>query len=726
MITRKDFLKLSAAPLAMAALPIGAPLLGANAAASSPLGGDLQTLALNSGQFALSLTAGNGLGCRLVHTPTNTLLSDGPYSYSLAPIVFTRVKQETSSITFYGDAGNGILVEHRFTADPKASWIEESIALTNISSHPLVISFRCGFVLPVSADTLKHYTFTAVPYRREPRGDRQQYADYSLDQILYERRRSKLREDPQFENTVGRFVMYRGFTEDYLSEGWAFTDKKNGFLVTKYSQTSREFSILDRVPLPGDRLGLRWGGAGAFDDPEGCYRLAAGATHNFGITRLTAFQGDFVQGYYAFRAEMESRGHRIADSYDPPSHWNELYDNKLWWTNVHTDPELRKKFYSLPDMKQAAASAQEMGCEALYLDPGWDTPQSSKIWAEDRLGKLSDFMAMLKDDYGGLKLSLHTPLSGWTGPCASPNGPCVGEMDVIPGTAIIRENGKTTFFACGAAAHYIEETAKRLKVLADAGVSFFMFDGTVWMGECWNKEHGHSLPSTAAEHVEGMNAVANKVHETNPDVLIEMHDQLFGGINFRYVPSYCGHGSSAPGVKGWDEIWAFELMWSPMDDLVGGHSIALYYFNLAYSIPAYIHIDLRKDNPQCLMLWWNISTCRHLGVGGTHPDPAIRQKQKETIAAYRRLKPFFTTGLFYGIDELTHVHIDRKKTGAVINAFNLEKDPVERKITFAPTAYGLSGGRIYKWKGGTMTQNGDIYTANVLIPGFGHTLIEIA
>lgn len=122
--------------------------------------------------------------------------------------------------------------------------------------------------------------------------------------------------------------------------------------------------------------------------------------------------------------------------------------------------------------------------------------------------------------------------------------------------------------------------------------------------------------------------------------------------------------------------------------------------------------------------FWRVYSGRQLGVGGTHPEAAVRQKQKETIAAYRRLKPFFTTGLFYGIDELTHVHIDRKKTGAVINA-NLEKNPVERKITFAPTAYGLSGGRTYEWKGGNMTQNGDIYTANIQIPGFGHTLIEI-
>ena len=76
MITRKDFLKISAAPLAMAALPIGVPLLAASAEAETSDApsslGDSRTAVLNSEQFALSLTAGDGLRCRLVHVQTNT------------------------------------------------------------------------------------------------------------------------------------------------------------------------------------------------------------------------------------------------------------------------------------------------------------------------------------------------------------------------------------------------------------------------------------------------------------------------------------------------------------------------------------------------------------------------------------------------------------------------------------------------------------------------------
>ena len=423
MLTRKEFLKFSVVPPALAALPGGTALIASTVTAQTParFSSDAKTVILANKQFSLSLTAGRGLQCRLLHTPTNILLADGPYSYSLGQIDFTDVEQQGSSVTLHGITGTGIAIKHSFTVDPQTSWIEEAITLTNTSSHPLSTSFRCGFVLPIRNDTLKNYVFTAVPYRRAPNGNRTQYADYSLDQVLHERCRSRLREAPEIRNDIGRRAMPRVFSEDYLSEGWALTNNRNGFLITKYNQSNREFSMLDRVCLPDDLLGLRWGGGGAFDDAEGSYHLAPGTTHDFGITRLTAFQGNFVQGYYAFRAETESRGHRIADNYDPPSHWNELYDNRLWWTNKADDPENRRMLYTLADMKEAAGKAQEMGCEALYLDPGWDTPQSSKIWGEERLGKLSDFIAMLKNDYGGLKLSLHTPLSGWTGPNERPH-----------------------------------------------------------------------------------------------------------------------------------------------------------------------------------------------------------------------------------------------------------------------------------------------------------------
>jgi hypothetical protein len=708
-MTRKEFLKLAAGPAALTALPLSRTL------ADSPA----QTIQLGNSAFQLTLAPGTGLKTRLVHLPTGMVLADGAYSYGCGNPVFgdgwAGSGSNLSGVTLNGDFGNGIAIAHSFNVVPGTNWIEERVRLINNSSHPIALPFRCGFVLPIGPDTLKSHVFTAVPYRREPWGDGKQYADYTLQQVLYGRCRSRLRDIPNLSTDVVRMVQPQMYTEDYLSEAWAITDGKNGFLISKYNQAGRDFAIVDRVAIPGDQIGLRWGGAGGpMTNPEGCLHLAPGESYDFGVTRLTPFEGDLTEGFYTYRSETESRGHALPANYDPPSHWNELYDNQLWWGHDSCDPALRKKYYSLPDMKLAASRAQAMGLEALYCDPGWDTPQSSKLWGAERLGPLPDFLAMLKNEYGGLKLSLHTPLSSWPGTV----------HDLPPGTALVNEDGGVPNRPCVASNQYVDVTVKRLGDLAAAGVGFFMFDGTAYFGECWAKDHGHAYPATTNEYVDMTNKIAYDTHKNYPDVLIEMHDQLFGGVGMRYVPSYYGQGRGVPGKHGWDEIWAFELMWDPMGDLVGGHSIALYYFNLAYSIPLYIHIDLRRDNAQCLMLWWNISTCRHLGVGGTHADPNVVAAQKQVIATYRRLKRYFCMGTFFGIDEHIHVHVHPDKTGAVVNCFNLEDHPVDRVIQFDPARYGLSGtAKTFSIPG--FTASGSGYAGKVTIPGYGHTLIEV-
>ena len=162
-----------------------------------------------------------------------------------------------------------------------------------------------------------------------------------------------------------------------------------------------------------------------------------------------------------------------------------------------------------------------------------------------------------------------------------------------------------------------------------------------------------------------------------------------------------------------------------MEDLTSGRSIALYYYNLAYSLPLYIHIDLRTDNKNALVFWWNASTCRHLGIGGTHPDEAVRRAQKEGMTNYRRLKPYYASGKFYGIDEQTHVHTDPEGKSAVINCFNLDEQPAEREIRFEPARLGLSTGATLKFSGADFTRSGDAYVGRVSIPARGHTLVEV-
>ena len=723
-----------------------APLAGVAAAQQSEQGsaGDLtgsSGATFRNAAFELHLQAGRGLRARLKHVQSGLLLADGAYSYSFGEPEFgdARVEQDGTDrvVRLEGVSAGNLEVKHVFRIPADSPWIEEQITLTNRAAHFVYMpQGRCGFVLPIElrngevAGPLKDYKFTAVPFRREPTGNREQYADYAVLDVLTKLRRSNLRATTPIRR-VGTIVVPAIYSTGYIheaypqyaSEGWLLSDSGRGFVISKYSQEGMEWALLDRLPLDKDTLGLRWGGWGIYErDPEQGAGLQPGASHEFGVTRISAYEGGLEQGFYTFREEMDGRGHGCPEGFDPPVHWNELYDNKLWWLagdNGQDDPENRRKLYQHKDLVEEAVKASDIGCESLYLDPGWDTNFASKIWDEERLGSMKDFTELLRKEYG-LKVSLHCPLSGWCNPSSYSR-----DLDRMgpDGKRIERS-------LCGSSRQYVEESAKRFDALGRSGAAYFMFDGTMFNGECWDPGHGHAVPSTREEHVQATNRLARLVHKTHPHILIEMHDQMLGGTIIRYVPTYYGHGMPPQGLDhprahGYDCVWAYELMWDPMTDLVGGHSIALYYYNLAYSVPLYIHIDLRKDNEHALMLWWNMSTCRYLGIGGTHNDIRIRRTQKEAMTTYRRLSPIFKAGRFYGIDEQTHVHVHPTKLEAVVNCFNLGERSTTRTVRFDPAKYGLDPGKSYRIEGADFRREGDTYRSEVEIPGYGHRLLEI-
>jgi hypothetical protein len=725
-MNRRNLIKMGAVQAALAAVPSGASLAASQQPAHPQPGSSTDTITLRNPAFDLELHPGAQLHCRVLHRASGALLADSPYSYSCKPTALTVALKTASSVTLRGTTETGLVLEHLFAIDPAGSWIDEQVTLSNSSAVPVDLSdARFGFVLPVSVPAGKvsspwsRHIFTAIPFRREPNGSQTQFTDISLTQLLTEPFSSEL------------WTSETSVTPAFASEGWAATDGVHGLLFSKYSPAGLEFALLDRVTLPGNQIGLRWGGAGIYRNvPEHGAWLQPGESHQFGVSRLTAFTGDMKQGFYAFRSEMEQRGHGCPVEFNPPVHWNELYDNKLYWLpgDEQDNAEMRKTYYALDDMRTEAAKAKQIGCEALYMDPGWDTNFGSKIWDESRLGSYKSFTTMLAQDYG-LKSSLHTPLSGWCNPASYPLE--AHRIDRY-GRRLMRgpEDGFWQSPLCGASQQYVTETAARLKVLAAGGAAYFMFDGTAYHGECWDPNHGHRVPGRLEEHVRATCALARMVHAEYPNVLIEMHDPIMGGDRKRAVPIYYGHGTGPKDqpfaqAAGFDTVWAFELMWMPMQDLLSGRAIALYYYNLAYGLPLYIHIDLRTDNSNALVFWWNASTCRHLGIGGTHTDPAVRQVQKDGMAQYRRLKRYFAAGVFYGIDEQTHVHSSRDGMSAVMNCFNLHPDPVEKEIRFDPASLGLSAQKPYRFSAGAFTQDGSAYGGKVAIPAHGHTLIEI-
>jgi hypothetical protein len=334
-MNRRDMMKLAATQTAMVALH--AVTVAPSARAESKTSAATQ----KNAQFELTLSPGTGLQCKLVHVPSGKVLADG-YSYSFGLPALTAEKVEGSSIVLHAKTDTGLAFKHRFTVDPAASWIEEQVEFTNTGTTPLDLhNARCGFVLPLQLEGEKveagwaQHKLTAIPFRREPNGLRLQYADFSLHQILTGPYSSEL------------WTMNTTVTPGFAAEGWAWTDGKRGILISKFSPGGLEFAVLDRVALPQNKVGFRWGGIGIYrGSPEHGAWLKPGETYQFGVTRITAFYGDWMQGFYTFRAEMEKRGQGVADGFNPPVHWNELYDNKLWWLpgDEQNNPAMRRKY----------------------------------------------------------------------------------------------------------------------------------------------------------------------------------------------------------------------------------------------------------------------------------------------------------------------------------------------------------------------------------------------
>ncbi len=476
-----------------------------------------------------------------------------------------------------------------------------------------------------------------------------------------------------------------------------------------------EFALLETAEEDGKAV-LQFGTGVWHGDPEAATKIETGNEVRFGVTRYVFVEGGWKECYYAFREFMDEQGHGIPKGYDPPIHWNELYDNPFWWASVaggnHYDKlEDRERLFTLESMEEEARKAQELGCEALYLDPGWDTMFGSTIWASHRLLSAKDFVTKIKTEYG-LDVSLHTPLAGWTD--------LAGRNATYPERAHKKDReGKIVTDLCLASTAYVKTKGERLLELARAGAVFFMFDGDAYKGPCYDPDHGHSVPSTSEEHGRAILRLAQIVHKDFPNLLIELH-AFVGRCVYPSMPTYYLHEPGGP-----DELWAFEYMWDPMQDLISGRATSLYYYNLAYGYPLYLHIDLRKDNEHALEFWWYASTCRHLGVGGRHSNPKVWEAHKDAMKEYRRLKKFYSQGTFYGLDETVIVHTLREEGKAVINAFNLSDKPVAREVTFNLQEIGLDPQRRINVRGATYSHKGPAVAVRLSLPERGTSLIEV-
>ncbi|OCT15442.1 hypothetical protein A8709_15300 [Paenibacillus pectinilyticus] len=681
-------------------------------------------LTLTNGRLQLLIDLKDGLNPhQLKDIRSGRVYADGTYHWSTdeqpvvcgQPILTTDVNG-TCTVVIPSRLGELHIEQTLCLPGEEPGVLTEVIRLINKTDHVLDTStFACGFVKQIhdgerwQADG-EQERFCDVPYRRHPEtGD---LCDYTMAEIATK--------DNWF-TTVRSPDYHIQPTSLWGAEGWAWYHAGNTLLISKYNQDALEWSLLapmERMEPDGMAKALRFGGAGRWKlgDPEGAAELMPGTSFAFGETRYQILDGEWKEAYAAFRTNTERKGHMTPSSFDPPVHWNELYDNLLWWTADTADN--RVKYFQKADMVLEAEKAKEFGCGCLYLDPGWDTALSSNIWAEDRLGSQESFVQWLEENYQ-MKLGLHIPLAPWGDADAYPKE--ASRMDRSGNRMSHPDNDILHIdVLCSASSVYIETKIARLKELCRLGAYFLLFDGAWFAGECWDPSHGHSLPLTHQEHLDAILHITQSVHVAYPDVIIEQHDPMTGPGTPRYTPTYFMHGK--PG--GFDELWGNEYMIEPLDDIYSGRAISLYYANLAYSIPIYLHIDLRNDNEHALMFWWYASTCRHLGVGGTPTNGKIWEKQKKEMQVYLSLKSFYAQGIFYGLDETVHAHTLRDRGETVINFFNLETKLVQRQLQFRLADVGLQG-EVVSIEGAAYKVTKDKISFNVVIPAGAHTLVRL-
>jgi len=267
----------------------------------------------------------------------------------------------------------------------------------------------------------------------------------------------------------------------WASEGWAWSHGSRTLMIGKVNQQSMEFSVI-AVEVQDAGLALRFGGAATVaGDPPSVRAIGPGQAIQLGITRFELVDGSYAEACYAFRSFLDEQGCHFPASYSPPVHWNELYDNPEWNLKTAGQPPGRRMTrpvtYTRALIEEEARKARDYRCEALYLDPGWDTDFGTFLWGEDWLGPRRQFIERIQDEYG-LGVSLHCPLATWMsmdgrGVSSWPRASYQMSADgtVIEGAV------------CLGSRQYLDKAAQGLLAHCADGVGFLMFDGNWWNGD---------------------------------------------------------------------------------------------------------------------------------------------------------------------------------------------------------------------------------------------------
>lgn len=607
---------------------------------------------------------------KLTHRPTGQVWAEGPVIYRVQTsphqeVVTTNrldnpaVQVDKDSLTVTGQAQH-LAVCHKFWLEGAALY--EQIELRNLAEEVVPVQrLEMGLTWPLTDSatgqllpSAQQAEWVPIPLRRHPLDSTGSYEEFSAPDLIS--RQPDYWFGRRAQNVGGQATVFHP-TDGWLADGWCCTSGQHTLMVLKHATEHCEFCVLDTEPQ-GSAWLVRFGGttliqASTGSMPGKITALPPGQSLTLGRSRYEVVEGGWPEGYAAFRRYFDAQGYRPPENFNPPVHWNQLYDMTSWHT-VRGYKDRREELYTLEALWEEARKAKEYHCEALYLDPGWDTGFASSLWDEERLGPQNEFVAKLKKDYG-LELSLHCPLAVWC------------DASFYPSEALRRDESGNPLPGrlCSGSRQYLELKAEHLLRLCQDGATFLMLDGTAYTGPCFDPDHGHPMPYTPDDQALNYRWLCDVLQKEYPEVLIELHDVHAGGAPEAILPKHFPHR------PGWNvENWGNEYMWTTYEDLFTGQMKYLDYVNRAYSIPMYLHISLINDNEHGLAFWYAASTCRHLGLGGTHPNPQVAAAQRGHMAKYQQLKRFFTQGEYYALDESTHLHLLPDLKEAVLLLFN--------------------------------------------------------
>lgn len=663
---------------------------------------------LRNGRVELTIDWRNGINpCRLVDLVTREAFADADYTWpeQIRPVLLTGPE-----VKHLADGGVKLTLSGRlpqvdvhltYTALPsEPGVIREQVTLWNRGTEPVDLStFACGLSKTLYDGNRwiglpECEVITSIPNRRD-----------GIEGALGEHR---------LVDVLMNWGSWNGGDRNlsaWQSDGWVWSGRRASLLITKYNQQQIEWSLLApewRSSDQGDRCVVRYGGTGMGMHqigPEGLRQIPGGREITLGVTRLEVFTGGWHEGYLRHRRYMRQEGCRTHPDFAPRLHWHALYDIGV--------PVYDRSMFTADLVKSQAPIARDMGCDVLEIEPGWDTGFCNAVWAVDRMGPAAAFIREMRQQFG-LDIALHTALGAWSVAEGYPES--AKRMDAAGG----RISDPLSLNAlCNANEAYVARKVELLSDLARQGVIYFMIDGTGLPGLCHDPEHGHTIPGpTYQEHALAVYEIMRRLHALHPALQLESHDVVWNIT--KGAPTYHLYNR----LGSFDSMWGNECMWRPYHDLQNGRALQLYYRRLAYDIPTYLCIDLHNENEHNTMFWYYASVVQHLGIGGTHPDPAMRERQKAAVQEYNRLRRLYTHGVFYGLHEDAHVHVLADSNAAVVNLFNFSDRPVSRSVRVKLSDIGLPSRRV-RVRGVPFHKRVDVITLNVTLPPWGHALAEL-